>query len=55
MDVIYPRCAAIDVHKRTTVASAGWVDEQGRGQRETRTVLTVSGRMSLIWRGGGHL
>ena len=42
MDVIYPRCAAIDVHKRTAVASVGWVDEQGRRQRQTRTFSTMT-------------
>jgi transposase len=42
MDVIYPRCAAIDVHKRTAVASVGWVDEQGQHQRQTRTFSTMT-------------
>jgi transposase len=42
MDVVYPRCAAIDVHKRTAVTSASWVDEHGRRQRETRTFSTMT-------------
>jgi transposase len=42
MDVIYPRCAAIDVHKRTAVASVGWVDEHGRRRRQTRTFSTMT-------------
>ena len=42
MDIVYPRCAAIDVHKRTAVVSVGWVDEQGRRQRQTRTFSTMT-------------
>jgi transposase len=42
MDVVYPRCAAIDVHKRTAVTSVSWVDEHGRRQRETRTFSTMT-------------
>jgi transposase len=42
MDLIHPRCAAIDVHKRTAVTSVSWVDEQGQLQRETRTFSTMT-------------
>jgi transposase len=42
MDLIHPRCAAIDVHKRTAVTSVSWVDEQGQPQRETRTFSTMT-------------
>ena len=30
MDLVYARCAAIDVHKRTAVVSVGWLDEQAQ-------------------------
>ncbi len=42
MDVIYARCAAIDVHKRTAVVAVGWVDEHGRRQQRTRTFATMT-------------
>ena len=42
MDVVYPRCAAIDVHKRTAVVTVGWVDEQGQRHRRTRTYGTMT-------------
>jgi transposase len=42
MDVLYPRCAGIDVHKRTAVVTVGWLDEQGRPQRQTRTYSTMT-------------
>ncbi len=48
MDVIYPRCAAIDVHKRTAVTSVGWVDEQGRRRRETRTFSTMTAELERL-------
>ena len=42
MDLVYSRCAAIDVHKRTAVVSVGWADEQGRRQKRTRTFSTMT-------------
>ena len=42
MDLVYPRSAGIDVHKRTAVVTVGWVDEQGRRQRKTRTFGTMT-------------
>ena len=42
MDLVYARCAAIDVHKRTAVVSVGWLDEQGQRQRVTRTYTTMT-------------
>jgi transposase len=42
MDLVYPRCAGIDVHKRTAVVTVGWVDEQGQRQRTTRTFGTMT-------------
>jgi transposase len=42
MDVLYPRCAGIDVHKRTAVVTIGWVDEQGQRPKRTRTYGTMT-------------
>src|SRR5439155_18390709 len=42
MDLVYARCAAIDVHKRTAVVSVGWLDEQGQRQQATRTYTTTT-------------
>ena len=42
MEILYPRCAAIDVHKRTAVAAVGWVDAQGRRHRQVRTDATMT-------------
>ena len=42
MEILYPRCAAIDVHKRTAVAAVGWVDAQGRRHRQVRTYATMT-------------
>jgi transposase len=50
MDVVYPRCAAIDVHKRTAVTSVSWVDEHGRRQRETRTFSTMTADIGRLER-----
>ncbi len=42
MEILSPRCAAIDVHKRTAVAAVGWVDAQGRRHRQVRTDATMT-------------
>jgi transposase len=42
MDVLYPRCAGIDVHKRTAVVTVGWVDERGQRHKQTRTYGTMT-------------
>ena len=48
MDLVYPRCAGIDVHKRTAVTTIGWVDEQGRRQRKTRTFGTMTAEIEQL-------
>ena len=48
MELLYPQCAAIDVHKRTAVAAVGWVDERGRRQREVRTFSTMTGDLERL-------
>src|SRR5215207_3069797 len=60
MDVLYLRCAGIDVHKRTAVVTVGWVDDQGQRQKQTRTYGTMSGdierlRQWLVERGVTHV
>ena len=48
MDLVYPRCAGIDVHKRTAVATIGWVDAQGKRQRKTRTFGTMTAEIEQL-------
>ena len=48
MAILYPRCAAIDVHKRTAVAAVGWVDAQGRRQRQVRTYATMTADLERL-------
>lgn len=48
MELLYPRCAAIDVHKRTAVAAVAWVDESGRHQRLVRTFATATGDLERL-------
>ena len=50
MDILYPRCAAIDVHKRSVVATAGWSDEQGRRHKQTRTFGTMTADLERLRR-----
>jgi transposase len=59
MELLHPRCAGIDVHKRTAVVTAAWVDEQGRRRRETRTFSTMTADLErlrdwLVGRGVTH-
>jgi transposase len=59
MEVLHPRCAGIDVHKRTAVVTAAWLDEHGRRQKETRTFSTMTDdlerlRAWLLERGVSH-
>ena len=42
MDVIYPCCAALDVHKKTVTACRITQDAQGREVSETRTFPTMT-------------
>ena len=48
MDILYPRCAAIDVHKRSVVATVGWVGDHGRRQRQTRTFGTMTADLERL-------
>ena len=42
MDVIYERCAGLDVHKKTVVACRMVPGEEGLWQAETRTFQTMT-------------
>jgi transposase len=53
MEILYPRCAAIDVHKATAVVTVGWVDEGGARRKETRTFGTMTADIErlMAWLG----
>ncbi len=42
MEVLFPRCAGIDVHKRTVVVCRIVLTDDGEWRRETRTYGTTS-------------
>jgi transposase len=51
MEVIYPRCAGLDVHKKTVVACVMHTKKNGRKKQETRTFGTTTGELLqlLAW------
>ena len=49
MDILFPRCAGIDVHKRTVVACRIVLTDDGEWLRETRTYGTTSEELLLSW------
>jgi len=42
MEVVYPRCCGLDVHKQSVVACLLVRDERGRRQKELRTFGTMT-------------
>jgi len=59
-EIVYPRCAAIDVHKATAVVTSGWPDERGQRRKETRTFGTMTADIERLvaWlgeHGGPHV
>lgn len=42
MDILYPVCAGLDVHKDTVVACVRRLDAKGQAQRQTRTFGTMT-------------
>jgi len=42
MDVVYPRCCGIDIHKKTAVACVIVSDTKGPPRKETRTFGTMT-------------
>jgi transposase len=51
MEVIYPRCAGLDVHKKTVVACVMHTKGNGQKKQETRTFGTTTGELLelLAW------
>ncbi|MEH1823824.1 MAG: hypothetical protein V7L22_00420 [Nostoc sp.] len=45
MEVIHPRCAGLDVHKKTVVACAITPSPQGGWHKETQTFTTMTGEL----------
>jgi transposase len=48
MEVIYPRCAGLDVHKKTVVACAMHTKKNGHKEQETRTFGTTTGELQEL-------
>jgi transposase len=48
MEVIYPRCAGLDVHKKTVVACVILTRRDGRKETETRTFGTTTGELEEL-------
>jgi transposase len=48
MEIVYPRRAAVDVHKRTAVASVGWADAAGRRHKQTRTFSIMTADLARL-------
>lgn len=48
MQIVYPRCAGLDVHKKTVVACRLWVDATGTVQRNLRTFGTMTGDLLVL-------
>ena len=55
MDVVYPRCAGLDVHQKTVVVCAR-VAEGARVQREVHTFGTTTGELLALaeWLAARH-
>jgi transposase len=45
MDLLYPCCAGLDVHKDTVVACVRRLDAKGRVQQQTRTFGTMTSQL----------
>ncbi len=48
MELIHPRCAAIDVHKKKAVVCVSYLDEQGKRRKQTRPYKTTTGEIELM-------
>ena len=42
MQVLYPRCAGLDVHEKTVVTTAMITEEDGTVQKQQRTFRTMT-------------
>jgi hypothetical protein len=45
MDLLYARCAGLDVHKGTVVVHVRRVGAKGKTQQQTRTFGTMTGQL----------
>lgn len=43
MDILYPQCAGLDVHKKNVTACRVWRDAKGQRVSQTRTFATMTG------------
>ncbi len=50
MQVMYERCAAIDVHQKTAVTTALITQPDGRVQQQTRTFATMDAIPNVVER-----
>lgn len=48
MDLLYPHSAAIDVHKKTAVVSASWVDAHGERRQQTKSFHTMTADLEQL-------
>ena len=48
MQVVYERCAGLDVHKRTVVACANTPDANGQPHKERRTFSTMTAEVCQL-------
>ena len=48
VEVIFRRCAGLDVHKKTVTVCVRILDETGRLQKQTRTFGTTTGELEIM-------
>jgi hypothetical protein len=48
MEVVFPRCAGLDVHRDTVVAAVRIQGKAGRAKTEVRTFLTTGGGLGSL-------
>ena len=48
MQVLYERCAGLDVHKKSIAACALWFDESGEKRKEIRSFSTMTGSLLAL-------
>ena len=48
MQVLYERCAGLDVHKKSIAACALWFDETGEKRKEIRSFLTMTASLLAL-------
>jgi transposase len=48
MEILYSRCAGLDVHKKTVVATILVSNDQGQIKKETRSFETTTGSLLIL-------